>query len=350
MCLSTIILEGPKNAFVLLKSDAAFNCTVSKPWSVIIWIMNSTPVLTVVPKGPIITDPQFGQRNYTTQDSFTSEFIIWAVTLKNNVTVQCNIQTDGQQQANLFVQVAGTVNFESKISSVVINHSTDVVCKAESWNPHPTITWTINQKAVDSKLYTSTFYPASEHLYDALSTLNLTLSANAEVRCLATIKALPQPKTTELHITVKPHNYESSQDRTWLIIAIVVPIIVFILLLIIIIIIVVCCIKRNKHSESNYQNELRKISRRKSLEGTGNDPKDSGLANFGMSTDSVNDYQLSPRPSPHQVDSRSWKKSNDTLETPAVPASNHGSQKVVINQYMVNMPTYPRKTRHVTAV
>ncbi|XP_072369320.1 immunoglobulin superfamily member 5-like isoform X2 [Scyliorhinus torazame] len=337
VCLSTFIIEGPKNAFVLLNSDATFNCTVSQPWHVIIWLMNGAPVLTIIPKGPIVTDPQYGQRNYTTQDRFTSELVITAVTLKNNATVQCNLQTDGHQQARLFVQVAGMVFFESKILSVVINHSTDVVCKAESWNPAPTISWTINQTAVDAKMYTNTFHPASERLYNAFSTLNLTLPANADVQCLATIKALPQPRTAELFITVKPPN----QDKTWLIVAIVVPII-GVILLIILIIIIVCCIKRSKHTESSYQNELRKISRKKSLEATGNGLNKSGLENFGVSAESI--------PSSHQIDSWPGSMNNDALETPEGPTSNRGTQKATINQYMPNIPTYPRKTRHVTAV
>ncbi|XP_072369323.1 uncharacterized protein [Scyliorhinus torazame] len=237
VCLSTFIIEGPKNAFVLLNSDATFNCTVSQPWHVIIWLMNGAPVLTIIPKGPIVTDPQYGQRNYTTQDRFTSELVITAVTLKNNATVQCNLQTDGHQQARLFVQ--------------------------------------------------------------------------------------------------------ANQDKTWLIVAIVVPII-GVILLIILIIIIVCCIKRSKHTESSYQNELRKISRKKSLEATGNGLNKSGLENFGVSAESI--------PSSHQIDSWPGSMNNDALETPEGPTSNRGTQKATINQYMPNIPTYPRKTRHVTAV
>ncbi|XP_078416442.1 immunoglobulin superfamily member 5-like isoform X2 [Cetorhinus maximus] len=346
VCLSTTIIEGPKTAFVLLNSDATFNCTVSEPWTIIIWMLKDSPVLTATPKGPIITDPQFEQRNYTTLNSFTSELVISTVTLDNNATVQCNLQTDGNQQAALFVQVDGTVSFTSTISSVVINHSTNIVCNAESWNPEPTITWTVNQTAVDSKMYTTTFHPTSGHLFNARSTLNLTLSANAEVVCLATIRALPQPKTAALNITVKP----PSQDEAWLIVAIVVPIVVAILLIILIIVIVLC-IKRTKHSESSYQNELRKISRTKSLEAAVNDQKSSGLENYGMSTEGVNDYQLSPSiPLPHHVDSWPGKKSNDILEMPVVPVGNHGSQKIAINQYVTIISTSPQKTKHVTAV
>ncbi|XP_067896152.1 immunoglobulin superfamily member 5-like isoform X1 [Heterodontus francisci] len=342
MCLSARIIEGPKTAFVLLNTDATFNCTVSRPWSIIIWIMNKTPVLTVVQDGPVITDPQFGQRNYTTGNTFTSELIISAVTLKNNATVMCSLQTDGSQQADLFVQVDGMVSFASTISSVVLNHSTDIICKAEGWNPVPTVSWTINETVVDSKMYTTTFQASSGHLYNALSTLNLTLSASAKVVCLATIKVLPQPKTAALIITVR----QPSQDRTWLIIAIVVPI-AAVLLLIILIIVIAFCIKRIKHSESSYQKEIRKMSTKKSLETNVDGHRNSGLDNFGMSTESVNDFQSSSGfPSPNQVDT--W--SSDTMETPVVPASNRGSQKPTLNEYMMAFSNYPRKTRHVTAV
>ncbi|GCC25402.1 immunoglobulin superfamily member 5-like isoform X2 [Chiloscyllium punctatum] len=345
-CLPIQIIEGPKDAFVLLNSDAAFNCTVSLPWTIIIWMMNSTPVLTITPDRPIITDSQFGQRNYTFPESFTSELIISRVSLKNNATVECSLQTDGSQRANLFVQVEGKLFFESKISSVVTDRSTDIVCKAEDWNPDPTITWTINRTTVHSERYTTIVHPPSGHLYTAISTLNLTLSADAEVMCLAAIKALPQPKTVELNITVKP----SSHDWTWLIVAIVVPIAV-VLLLIILIIVIVCCIKRTKHSESSYQDEIRKISKRKHLETTMGDQKSSGLENFGMSSESLDDFNIpSAVPATSQTNSQNENANIHTIKVPMVSANSFGSQEQIVNQYIINFPAYPQKTRHVTAV
>ncbi|XP_069744980.1 immunoglobulin superfamily member 5-like isoform X3 [Narcine bancroftii] len=287
VCLSTIIKEGPKNAFALLHSDASFNCTVSLPWNVIIWIMDTTPVLTIVKSGPIITNPQYGQRNYTTVNDFTSELLISSVTKENNMTVKCSIQTDGIQQAFLFVQVEGLLTFAQEISSVVANHPTDIVCQAEGWSPAPTIQWKINQTVVDSNMYTTTILPSSNSVSNMYSTLNLTLRANANVTCLAKIEALSQPKMTALFIKVKP----SDEDRTWLIIAIVVPIAAVILIIILIILIIIC-IKRRKHSET-YQNELRKMSIKKSLEMPTDDKAISGIENLGMSTGSLNDFRFS---------------------------------------------------------
>ncbi|XP_072901100.1 immunoglobulin superfamily member 5-like isoform X1 [Hemitrygon akajei] len=345
VCLSTQIIAGPKNVYALLHADAAFNCTVSEPWSVIIWLMDSRPILTVVKEGPIITDPQFEQRNYSTSTTFTSELIISSVSMKENMTVRCSIQTEGHKEAFLFVQVDGTVYFEKPISSVVVNHATDIVCKADGWNPAPTIGWKNNGTVVDSQMYSTTIQQSSENLYNAISILNLTLSANAKIICLADINALPQPKSAELSITVKPVlTSTAGTDQTWLIVAIVVPIVVAILLIILIVVIIIC-IKRRKRDETSYQNELRKISMKKPLEVTAD-----GVENMGMSTESVNDLQYpSGLTSPYWINACSGEKSNNILETPTIPADYHEIQKETQNQPM-KFPWYPRKTRHVTAV
>ncbi|XP_062906479.1 immunoglobulin superfamily member 5-like isoform X1 [Mobula hypostoma] len=345
VCLSTTIIAGPKDAFVLLNADAAFNCTVSVPWSVIIWLMDSRPILTVVGEGPIITDPQFGQQNYSTETTFTSELIISSVTMKENMTVRCSIQTDGYKEAFLFVQVDGPLYFEKMISSVVVNHATDVVCKAEGWNPAPTISWKNNGTMVDSKMYNTTTQQSSENLYNTISILNLTLSANAKIICLAEIKALPQPKSAELSITVKPFlTFTAGMDQTWLIIAIVVPIVVAILLIILIIVIVIC-IRRRKQDETSYQNELKKMSMKKPFETTAD-----GVENMGMSTESVYDLQYpSGLTSPYWINTWSEDKSSNILETPTIPADYREVQRKTQNE-PTKFPWYPQKTRHVTAV
>ncbi|XP_051869242.1 immunoglobulin superfamily member 5 isoform X3 [Pristis pectinata] len=301
VCLSTKIIEVPKNAFALLHADAAFNCTVSLPWRIIIWLMDTIPILTIVPDGPIITDSRFHQRNYTTKRTFTSELIISPVTMRENMTVRCSLQTEEYQQAFLFVQVDGPLFFVKEISSVVENRATDIVCKAEGWNPVPTIRWKKNRTVVDSKMYTTTIEQSSDNLYNTISTLNLTLSANAEIMCLADIEALPQPKTAALFITVK--------------------------------------------SQTSYRNELKRMSTKKPFKITTD-----GVENLGMSTGSVNDLQRSPSlTSPYWINTWSGEKNNDTVEAPTIPAVDYGIQKETPNQPM-DFSSSPRKTRHVTAV
>ncbi|XP_078264908.1 immunoglobulin superfamily member 5-like isoform X2 [Rhinoraja longicauda] len=345
VCLSTTIMEGPKNAFVLLHSDAAFNCTVSLPWRIIIWIIDEKPILTIVKDGPVITNPQYGQRNYTTSSTFTSELIIPPVTTQINVTVKCSIQTAKIQQAFLIVQVDGKLSLAKEISSAVQNRAISIVCEAEGWNPAPAIQWKKNNTNVHSKMYSTTVHQTSDNLYNTFSTLNLSLSVSAEITCLANIKALPQPRTAALFITVKP----TDKNQSWLIIAIVVPIAVAILLIILIIVIVIC-IKRRKTHETRYQNELRKRSTKTPLERSTGGKEIYGVDNVGMSVGSENDYRFTPSlTSPYWIDMRSRETNRNILETPAAPADNYGVQERTQSQPM-NIPRNPRKIRHATAV
>ncbi|XP_078264909.1 immunoglobulin superfamily member 5-like isoform X3 [Rhinoraja longicauda] len=306
VCLSTTIMEGPKNAFVLLHSDAAFNCTVSLPWRIIIWIIDEKPILTIVKDGPVITNPQYGQRNYTTSSTFTSELIIPPVTTQINVTVKCSIQTAKIQQAFLIVQVDGKLSLAKEISSAVQNRAISIVCEAEGWNPAPAIQWKKNNTNVHSKMYSTTVHQTSDNLYNTFSTLNLSLSVSAEITCLANIKALPQPRTAALFITVKP--------------------------------------------KTRYQNELRKRSTKTPLERSTGGKEIYGVDNVGMSVGSENDYRFTPSlTSPYWIDMRSRETNRNILETPAAPADNYGVQERTQSQPM-NIPRNPRKIRHATAV
>ncbi|XP_032888397.1 immunoglobulin superfamily member 5 [Amblyraja radiata] len=346
VCLSTTIIEGPKDAFALVHSNAAFNCTVSLPWNIIIWMIEGKPILTIVIGGPIITNPQFENQNYTTRSTFTSELIISRVTMQNNMTVQCNIQTEEIRQAFLFVQVDGQLSFATEISSIEQNRVFNIVCKAEGWNPAPAILWKKNNTNIDSKMYSTTVQQSSENRYNTFSTLNLTLSVSSKITCLANIKALPQPRTTALFITVKP---TADRNQSWLIIAIVVPIAVAILLIILIIVIVIC-LRRRKPYETRYQNELRKRSSKTPQEMSTNGKEIYGVDNTGMSIGSENDYRFSPSlTSPYWIDMRSREMNRNVLETPPAPADNYGVQERTQSQPM-NVPGNPRKIRHMTTV
>lgn len=346
VCLSATIIEGPKDAFALVHSDAAFNCTVSLNWKIIIWMIGRIPILTVVKEGPIETNPQFGHQNYSTTTRFISELIISRVTMRNNTTVQCNIQTDEIRQAFLFVQVEGQLSFATDISSIEQNRVFVIVCKAEGWYPAPAILWKKNNTTIDSKMYSTTVHQSSENRYNTFSTLNLTLSVSSNITCLANIKALPQPRTTALFITVKP---TADGNQSWLIIAIVVPIAVAILLIILIIVIVIC-LKRRKRYETRYQNKLSKRSPKTPQVMSTNGKEIYGVDNIGMSIGSENDYRLSPSlTSPYWIDMRSREMNRNVLETPPAPADNYAVQERTQRQPM-NIPGNPRKIRHMTTV
>ncbi|XP_040515602.1 immunoglobulin superfamily member 5 isoform X4 [Gallus gallus] len=100
------ILNGPTNATVLAGSEARFNCTVANGWAILIWLLNTNPVLTVINShGPIETSDRFTSQSYNNSQSFTSELIIHNTQLNDSGRIECSIQKiDGSSFAFLSVQ------------------------------------------------------------------------------------------------------------------------------------------------------------------------------------------------------------------------------------------------------
>ncbi|XP_005885743.1 PREDICTED: immunoglobulin superfamily member 5 isoform X3 [Myotis brandtii] len=103
------IIEGPKNATVLVGQEARFNCTVSRGWSLIMWALKGTVVLSVTPMGVIITSNHFTSENYTEGDDFTSEMIIHDVQLSDAGHIKCSLQNSGRE-GSAFLSVQGSVD------------------------------------------------------------------------------------------------------------------------------------------------------------------------------------------------------------------------------------------------
>lgn len=99
------IIEGPRNATVLEGSEASFNCTISPGWSLIMWALNGTVVLSITPKEPIITNKRFTSVSYEEGGNFISEMIIHDVQLSDAGHIKCSLQnSDRDGYAFLSVQ------------------------------------------------------------------------------------------------------------------------------------------------------------------------------------------------------------------------------------------------------
>nr|XP_036870719.1 immunoglobulin superfamily member 5 isoform X6 [Manis javanica] len=99
------IIEGPRNATVLEGSEASFNCTISPGWSLIMWALNGTVVLSITPKEPIITNKRFTSVSYEEGGNFISEMIIHDVQLSDAGHIKCSLQnSDRDGSAFLSVQ------------------------------------------------------------------------------------------------------------------------------------------------------------------------------------------------------------------------------------------------------
>lgn len=91
---------------MLVGQEARFNCTVSQGWSLIMWALNGTVVLSVTPMGVIITSKHFTSENYTEGSDFTSELIIHDVQPSDAGHIKCSLQ-NSDREGSAFLSVQG---------------------------------------------------------------------------------------------------------------------------------------------------------------------------------------------------------------------------------------------------
>lgn len=279
------ILNGPTNATVLAGSEARFNCTVANGWAILIWLLNTNPVLTVINShGPIETSDRFTSQSYNNSQSFTSELIIHNTQLNDSGRIECSIQKiDGSSFAFLSVQVNGTLLIKNSTLIVKENTTVEIVCEALGWAPAPDITWMTNDSLIDKSRYVTQQSQGSNSLYNALSVLTLTPMDTEILTCLADIEALPSPQNATIAVIVGnstlENNYSEDSTSTWVIVlAVVFSVVGFILLIILIWVVVrCCCLKKG----STYENEVRKISVKKKTDDRLGSRQRSGSENQG---------------------------------------------------------------------
>ncbi|XP_067401328.1 immunoglobulin superfamily member 5 isoform X1 [Emydura macquarii macquarii] len=349
------VVNGPANATVLAGSVARFNCTVSKGWRIIIWLLKGNPVLTTQnPGGAIVTISRITQQNYTSGDDFISELIIHNVQQNDSGKIECSIQTsDPVSYAFLSVQVNGSLFIKDHNLTVRKNETIEMVCEASGWAPAPNMTWMVNNSFVDKSRYVTNHSQGSNDLHDEVSTLTWTPMANETLTCLAYIEALPKPQnatvTLIVHDSLEENGNPEDSARTRTIILAVTLSLGFLLLIIIIFIIIFCCLKNKK--ESTYQKELRKVSTKKTNDGSVKTGKSSGIENSGYSPEDSAYTKQMPKIVSLPPMASSFYRSEQDLEvssTSEVPYKVQHSK--VSSQRPADYPVNPRKIRNVTLV
>ncbi|XP_044858435.1 immunoglobulin superfamily member 5 isoform X2 [Mauremys mutica] len=311
------IINGPANATVLAGSEARFNCTVSQGWQIIIWLLNGNAVLTTIHLGgAVVTLDRFTQQNYTSGETFTSELIIHNVQQSDSGKIECSIQLGiPNSYAFLSVQVNGSLFIKDHNSTVRKNETIEIVCEALGWAPAPNMTWMINNSFVDKSRYVTNHSQGSNDLHNEVSTLTLTPLANETLTCLAYIEALPKPQNATVTLIVQESLAENGNQedstRTRTIILAVTLSVGFLLLIIIIFIIIYCCLK---NKESTYQKELRKVSTKKTNDGSEKTRRSSGNENSGYSPEDPVHTKQMPRIAPLPPMASNFHRPEEDLE------------------------------------
>ncbi|KAM6448333.1 immunoglobulin superfamily member 5 isoform 1-T1 [Liasis olivaceus] len=342
------IIEGPQNLTVVVGSMARFNCTVSNGWKILIWLLNGDPKLSVPSVGdPIITDNRYTQKGYNTDSGFTSELMIHDVQLKDSGQIRCSIQyNDDNRSAFLSVQINGSLNIKNINFIMKKNQTVEIVCEALGWSPAPHISWMRNNHLLDHSMYVSNYSQVSNGLYNEESILTLTLETNNALACLAAIDALSKPQSATVTVTMyetSPIGCDNEDWRIRTIILAVVLSVVLLLLLILIILLIICCCKRRK--ESNYQNELRKISGKKERDRNLETVSHSGKENYGYSEDQIaRDHTSFP------VKQNFYNTKQDPNVSSSSEVPDNGLQTEELPSRTTVYPINPRKIRNVTLI
>ncbi|XP_073087421.1 immunoglobulin superfamily member 5 isoform X2 [Manis javanica] len=312
------IIEGPRNATVLEGSEASFNCTISPGWSLIMWALNGTVVLSITPKEPIITNKRFTSVSYEEGGNFISEMIIHDVQLSDAGHIKCSLQnSDRDGSAFLSVQVMGALHIPGGSLIVTEDEPCNVNCCAVGWSPLPDIFWEVGVQASHSSYYS---VPEPDDPQSAVSILTLTPQGNGTLTCVANMTGLHTHKSVTVNLTVVQPPLGSIDKPgtslpTWAIILLAVSFsLLFILIIVLIIIFCCCCVSGRENKESSYQSEVRKSASMKTDKEAFETKSKSGNENYGYVSDIAS---LPPRSSEASVpEQRSSRQPHQLLEQP----------------------------------
>lgn len=284
---SNQIIEGPKNATVLVGLEARFNCTISQGWKLIMWALNGTVVLSITPKEPIITNDRFTSASYEEDGYFISEMIIHDVQFSDAGHIKCSLQSSDQDgSAFLSVQVVGKLFIPSSGLEVTEDKPCNVTCQAAGWTPPPDLSWKIGAPVSHSSYFS---IPEPGDPQSAVSVLSLTPQGNGTLTCVASMKGLLVQKSLTVNLTVVPlpsGGQPGTSLPTWAIVLLAVSLsLLLILIIVLIIIFCCCCVSRREEKESSYHNEVRKSANARTNKEAFETKLKNGFKNYGYISD-----------------------------------------------------------------
>ncbi|XP_023700579.2 immunoglobulin superfamily member 5 isoform X2 [Paramormyrops kingsleyae] len=277
LCAAGALAEvqlDPQMATVLRGSNATFNCSVDQKWVVMSWLLNGNVVLTVSKDHGILSnDPRFTALNYSTDTLSIWEINILGVKRTDMGEVTCDVQNIQKVNAQLSVQVSGTVHITDINKTATHGELAYFQCSALGWYPAPIISWTEGGSLASADSYNISILPVGQDLFDSTSTLGIVASNSIIVTCLAAVPALTTPLTSSAFLTVEA---QPQYINLTVVIAVTVTVGAVLLLAIIIIIVVCCYCQRKNSTHSRYEDEMRKAQR----------DRGQGADNLGYSADS----------------------------------------------------------------
>ncbi|KAM4628011.1 immunoglobulin superfamily member 5 isoform 3-T3 [Polymixia lowei] len=199
----------PETLTVLKGEEARLTCSASVPWTVMVWLLNDSSVLTISSKYGVLpsNNPNVTAENRSTPQRSSWVFILRRTERHHQGQVTCDLQNIQRRTASLFVQEKGSVEVSGGNRTVLRGQWVLFECQATGWYPKPRLGWSANGIEVGQGEYNISSEVSAEGLFTLTSNLSMQAMESSHLECLASVSALSEPLTSHVRLTV-----ESSQQ------------------------------------------------------------------------------------------------------------------------------------------
>ncbi|KAM9853492.1 immunoglobulin superfamily member 5 [Aulostomus maculatus] len=206
---------SPSTLTILRGEEARFTCSpANSQWTVMVWLMNSTVVLTISNLHGVLLSPNV---NVTAEKSPKGDswvFVLKHVERLHHGEVVCDLQGIGRRTSSLFVQESGSVRVSGDSRMAFRGQPVLFECRAAGWYPQPYLQWQVNDRKLSQSQYNISNEESEKSLFTVTSNLSVTAAKSSRVDCLASVAALASPLRSSLRLTVVAEVTQEGDDCT----------------------------------------------------------------------------------------------------------------------------------------
>ncbi|KAM7399547.1 hypothetical protein PAMP_018813 [Pampus punctatissimus] len=193
---------SPKNLTVLQGNEARFTCTSNTQWSVMVWLLEGSVVLTISNLHGVLRSANLHVAAEPTAKGDGWVFVLNNTERLHQGQVTCDLQDIDRKTASLYVQEKGSVKvFSNKLA--FRGQSVLFECQAAGWYPQPTLYWQVDDKKVSQGEYNISIEESGKSLFTVTSNLSVKAVKSCRVHCLASVSALPTPLMSSVNLTLQ---------------------------------------------------------------------------------------------------------------------------------------------------
>ncbi|KAM4628010.1 immunoglobulin superfamily member 5 isoform 2-T2 [Polymixia lowei] len=261
-CMSQVgaqVQLEPETLTVLKGEEARLTCSASVPWTVMVWLLNDSSVLTISSKYGVLpsNNPNVTAENRSTPQRSSWVFILRRTERHHQGQVTCDLQNIQRRTASLFVQEKGSVEVSGGNRTVLRGQWVLFECQATGWYPKPRLGWSANGIEVGQGEYNISSEVSAEGLFTLTSNLSMQAMESSHLECLASVSALSEPLTSHVRLTVVAEVLQEKDDCSVLLALTATLSAILLFLLLLLCVCIVLCYRRRRQAKSSQQPSVR---------------------------------------------------------------------------------------------